>query len=85
MEISGTEKYGHYEVTGATIRGFDWVLVRKPGVGTYAIVAGEDDASDDENIVIEEEGALDRRALWDAKSHMEVAEIVFETISSQIA
>lgn len=85
MEISGTERYGHYEVTGAPIRGFDWVLVRKPGVGTYAVVAGEDDASEDKEIVIEEESAPDRRAMWDAKSHEEIAEIVFETISSQIA
>ena len=85
MEISGTERYGHYEVIGAPIRGFDWVLVRKPGVGTYAIVAGEDDASEDEEIVIEEEGAPDRRAMWDAKSHEEVADIVFGIISREIA
>jgi hypothetical protein len=29
-----------YNVQDALINGYDWQLVRKPGIGTYATVAG---------------------------------------------
>jgi hypothetical protein len=56
---------GVYEITGAPVRGFDWKLIRKPGQGTYASIAGPTDNDDDEQVVIEEYSDPDHRAIWD--------------------
>ena len=54
-----------FQVNEATIRNFDWQLIRKPGQGTYAVVAGPTDDADDETFVIEEYDDPERRELWD--------------------
>lgn len=74
MKIVNTEKQGVYEIWNATIRGYDWKLIRKHGVGTYAIVAGETNESPDLEIVIEEYPDPERRKIWDdPKSLFKVA------------
>jgi len=62
-----------YEIFQAEIRGFDWKLIRKPGQGTYAVIAGEAEYADDEEIVIEEYSSSEDREVWDKKNVMECA------------
>lgn len=64
---------GTFQVNEATIRGYDWQLIREPGQGTYARIAGPDDDAPDEDYVIEEWSDPERRALWDGLSVMAAA------------
>lgn len=70
-----------FNVIGALIRGYDWQLVRKPGVGTYAVIAGKTADDDDEHIIIEEYSAPDMRDIWDKMTVEEAAEAVFSELS----
>ena len=84
MRVEKTGHPGEYQVSGMEIRGCDWTLIRKEGVGTYARIAGLDDSSPDEDkeIVIEEEFALDRRALWDQLTLCELAKEAYLEIQT---
>ena len=84
MQVSKIEN-GKYEVTNLTIRGYDWKLIRKPGIGTYAVIAGAGSDDDDEQVVIEEYSAPEMRKTWDSMSVIECAaaahrELVKESI-----
>ena len=74
--ISETE----IEVYGSLINGEDWILIRKPGRGTYARIAATDKDDDDLEIVIEEYDDQDHRALWDNLSDEKAADLARDEI-----
>ena len=77
LTINRTQN-GEIEVYGALIRGCDWILIRKPGQGTYARIAGPTADSDDEEIIIEEYSDPENRKIWDELTDQEVAEMAYE-------
>ena len=78
------------EVTDRPIRGYDWKLIREPGMGTYARIAGvitdTDDQPDDEELVIEEYGPHGKfsRESWDNAPDAMMIDWAYDEIMASI-
>jgi hypothetical protein len=79
MQIKKLED-GIYEIWERPIRGYDWQLIRSIGKGTYAIIAGKTDNDDDEEIIIEEWDAPEKRAIWDNAQLLQVVAWAYDEI-----
>lgn len=75
---------GRYTIEGDPIRGFGWRLIRKPGIGTYAVIAGTEESPDDVHIVIEEYPDPQHRAVWDDAPLQKVVEWAKDEILNEI-
>ena len=75
MKIEFTKNEdGTLTVTSPEIRGYEWTLKRKEGIGTYATIAGKDEDADDEEISIEEWESPKYRKIWDSMSDSQAIE-----------
>ncbi len=78
--IGGFLEKNAFRVTGAPIRGFDWVVFRKYG-GTVAFIAGPSDENpEDEEVIIEEWNDPQNRQIWDQMTDEELAKAAYDTI-----
>jgi len=74
MRVKNTETRGEYAVHNAEINAYDWTLIRKIGIGTYARIARVgDDEPQDETLVLEEHAEPWNRKLIDDMSVIELA------------
>lgn len=73
-----------YEIWERPIRGFDWKLIRKNGVGTYAEIAGLTDYDADQQIVIEEYSDDAHRKIWDDMSLLNIINAAYREIKDVI-
>jgi hypothetical protein len=62
-----------FEISDAAIHGHNWKLMRKPGAGTYARIAGQRRGDRDEMVIIEEHTENRLRSLWDTMNNLQCA------------
>lgn len=86
MEIEKIER-GKWQILGLPIRGYDWTLIRKRGIGTYAVIAGSetDSDADDEELIVEEFSEPDRREFYDKATIEDLAEFVHRDVLATLA
>lgn len=75
---------GIYTIWERPIRGFDWQLIRRKGVGTYAKIAGPTEFDDDEEIIIEEYSDSKNRKIWDNINLLDVINAAYREIKDII-
>jgi len=81
---NGNEGERVYTISGMTIRGFDWTLVRSFGQGTYARFAGSTDQADDVEITVEEHAQPEYRRMWDEMPVTQAARLAYEDIQNHL-